>query len=258
MLIKQKISAILITYNEEKNIVAALKSLHFADEIIVVDAFSTDNTVTLISNFSNVQLIQNKFENFAQQRNFALSLAHYNWILFIDADEHLSDKLQTEILETINRPITKSAYYFKRIFMFKSNKLRFSGFQNDKIIRLFQKKHAHYNNAKIVHEKLIVQGQFGLLKNKLKHYSYCNFLDYKLKMEQYGKLKAIEENCKGTNPNFYHFYLRPIYQFTYLYLVRFGIFDGKKGLIICYLQAFSVYKRFQELKKIQNLRFPEL
>ena len=105
---------------------------------------------------------------------------------------------------------------------------------------------------KIVHEKLVVNGTTGKLKNKLIHFSYKDYSSYKQKMVYYGKLKAIEEFNKGTKPSFFHFYIRPLYQFVYQYIIRLGIFDGKKGIIICFLNAYSVYIRFQELKKLRS------
>ncbi|MDX6188199.1 glycosyltransferase family 2 protein [Flavobacterium sp. Fl-318] len=248
---KQLLSALLITYNEESNIKEALLNLSFADEIIVVDSFSTDQTVAIASSFKNVKVFQHVFDNFALQRNYALSLASNQWILFIDADERITPKLQQEINAIINEADSYPAYFMYRNFIFENKKLRFSGWQTDKIIRLFKKENAIYNIEKIVHEKLIVNGKTGKLKHKLIHHSYSNYEDYKQKMIFYGKLKAQEELLKKTNPNFFHFYIRPLYQFLNQYLLRFGFLDGKKGIIICYLNAMSVAIRFQELKKIR-------
>lgn len=249
---KQLLTALVITYNEQQNIKIVLDYLAFADEIIVVDSFSSDQTFEIASDYKNVQVVQRTFDNFASQRNYALSLASNSWILFIDADERLTPELQQEICTVIQQKNSASAYYMRRNFMFQDKKLRFSGWQTDKIIRLFRKENASYNIQKIVHEKLIVNGKIGKLKNRLIHYSYSNYEDYKQKMIFYGQLKAKEELLKNTNPNFFHFYIRPAYQFLNQYLVRFGFLDGKKGIIICYLNALSVSVRFQELKKMRT------
>jgi glycosyltransferase involved in cell wall biosynthesis len=248
---KQLLTALVITYNEEQNIKIVLDDLAFADEIIVVDSFSSDKTFEIASSFKNVKVVQHTFDNFASQRNYALSLASNSWILFIDADERLTPELQQEISFVINQKNSVSAYFIRRNFMFENKKLRFSGWQTDKIIRLFRKENAIYNLKKIVHEKLIVNGKVGKLKNRLIHYSYSNYDDYKQKMVFYGQLKAQEEVLKKTNPNYFHFYIRPVYQFLNQYIVRFGFLDGKKGVIICYLNSLSVAVRFQELKKIK-------
>jgi len=248
---KQFLTALVITYNEEQNIKTVLDHLAFADEIIVVDSFSTDKTFEIASDFKNTKVVQRVFDNFASQRNYALSLASNSWILFVDADERLTEELEKEITFIINQENSADAYFIRRNFMFQNSRLRFSGWQTDKIIRLFKKESAIYNHEKIVHEKLIVNGKIGKLKNKLIHYSYSDFEDYKQKMIFYGKLKAKEEFIKNTKPNIFHFYVRPVYQFLNQYLLRFGILDGKKGIIICYLNALSVAVRFQELKKIR-------
>ncbi|CAM3503017.1 glycosyltransferase family 2 protein [Flavobacterium chungbukense] len=248
---KQLLSALVITHNEERNIQSVLENLSFADEIIVVDSFSSDQTFEIASSFKNVKAIQHTFENFASQRNYAISLATNSWILFIDADERVTPDLKKEIELAINEENQIAAYFMYRTFMFKKERLRFSGWQTDKIIRLFKKENAFYNHEKIVHEKLIINGEAGKLKNKLIHFSYSTFDDYKQKMIFYGKLKAQEELAKNTKPNFFHFYIRPTYQFLHQFLIRLGFLDGRKGFTICYLNALSVSSRFQELKKIR-------
>ena len=246
------LSALIITYNEEHNIGPVIENLDIADEIIIVDSFSTDETTRIATTYNNVTVVQHPFENYATQRNYAISLAQNPWILFLDADERLTEELKKEILKTIQLKDAFSAYYFYRTFMFKNTKLHFSGWQTDKIFRLFKKEKAQYPLQKIVHEKLVVNGTTGKLKNKLIHFSYKDYSSYKQKMVYYGKLKAIEEFNKGTKPSCFHFYIRPLYQFVYQYIIRLGIFDGKKGIIICFLNAYSVYIRFQELKKLRS------
>lgn len=248
---KLPLSALIITYNEESHIEDVIRDLEFTDEIIVVDSFSTDNTVALVNQFENVKLIQHKFVDYTSQRNFAISCAKNPWILFLDADERLTDALKVEVIETIQRKDAKSAYLFYRTFIFEDRKLHFSGWQTDKIFRLFQKDKALYTTERLVHEKLAVNGTIGKLKNKLIHFSYTDYESYKGKMVSYGKFKAKEEFLKGVHPNFYHFYLHPAYTFTYQFVVRLGFLDGKKGVIICYLNALSVVVRYRELKKMR-------
>ncbi len=199
-----------------------------------------------------MKFIEHKFENYTSQRNFAIDQAKNKWILFIYADVRLTPELKLEILETIQNQPAYSAYLVYRTFMFKNKVLRFSGWQTDSIFRLFDKEKARYTNKRLVHEKLDVIGEISFLKNKLIHYSYNDYKVYKGKMESYGKLKAIEAKNKGIKPNAFHFYIKPAYKFLYQYLIRSWILDGKKGITICYLNAFSVYVRFQELKKLNS------
>lgn len=246
----QKISVLIIILNEEKQMGELLAHLEFADEIIVVDSYSNDKTKIISESFVNVKFIENPFENYTAQRNFAIDLAANDWIFFIDADERLTAELEQEIIETVNNTPLFSAYLLRRKFMFKNKLLRFSGWQTDKIFRLFDKRKARYINERLVHEKLAVNGRIGKLKHPLIHFSYSDYQMYKSKMLNYGRLKAIEAKKRGIRPTIFHFYIKPIYKFFNQYIIRLGVLDGKKGIIICYLNALSVYVRYQELKKL--------
>ncbi|MEO6177762.1 MAG: glycosyltransferase family 2 protein [Flavobacterium circumlabens] len=247
---KQKLSVLIITLNEELHIKSLLEDIDFADEIIVVDSFSTDQTVPIIESFTNVRLIRNQFLNYTSQRNFALDQARNSWILFIDADERLTPDLKTEIISTINSNSPASAYLIYRTFMFKNMKLRFSGWQTDKIFRLFNKTKCRYTEDRMVHEKLIVEGEISILKNKLIHFSYSGYEDYKKKMHQYGLLKANEKLKKGQKSSLLLMIFHPVYTFLYQFLIRLGFLDGLKGVTICYLNAYSIFIRYKELQKI--------
>ncbi len=248
---KTKISALLITYNEEENIDEVLTNLSFADEIIVVDSFSTDGTMDIILKHNGVKSVQREFKNYTDQKQFALNQATYNWILFLDADERIPDALKKEIIKVVqNEKEAASAYYFLRIFMFQNKVLRFSGWQTDKNYRLFQKNKVDFAKDRIVHETLIVDGPSKTLKNKLIHYSYADYVSYKSKMVNYGKMKAREEFRKGKRIKWHHFLWRPAYKFINHYLLRLGFLDGKKGIIICYLNALGVWSRCMEMNKL--------
>lgn len=247
-----KISALLITYNESHNIREFLAHLHFVDEIIVVDSFSTDGTAELIKEFPKVTLIQRKFKNYTDQKSFALSQANNDWVLFLDADERLTPKLKKEIINAVSLDNQTAAYYFYRKFMFKDRILHFSGSQNDKNYRLFRKSRVHFNTDRIVHETLVVDGKSKVLKHPLIHYCYRTYEEYKGKMIKYGQMKAVDELKKNYRPNIYHFMIKPAYKFIYNFVIRLGFLDGKKGAIISYLSALGVSERYKELKKLQN------
>ncbi|MEC8832854.1 MAG: glycosyltransferase family 2 protein, partial [Bacteroidota bacterium] len=156
---KQKLSALIITYNEIGFIEKCIDSVSFADEIIVVDSYSTDGTFEYLSNHPKVKVIQNPFENFTAQKSFTLKQASNDWVLFLDADEVVTENLQAEITETINQPDALEAYWFYRKFMFQNEPLNYSGWQTDKNHRLFRKSKAHFTDRKIVHETLVVDGK---------------------------------------------------------------------------------------------------
>lgn len=252
MSLNPKISALIITYNEIGYIERCLESIAFADEIIVVDSFSTDGTYELLMSHAKVQLMQHHFENYTLQKTFALQQASNDWILFIDADEVVTEPLKKEILHTVNLPTTHAAFWFYRQFMFQNEKLRFSGWQTDKNHRLFIKSKVQFAENKLVHETLEVNGSSGALKAKLLHYCYKNYDDYKAKMLSYGRLKAKEAFIRGEKSNFLALVLKPTWKFVYHYLLRLGILDGKKGIVICYLNAISDFEKYRELKRLEK------
>lgn len=251
---RNKLTALLITYNEINNIEAVLENISFADEIIVVDSHSTDGTIDVIKKYPRVKLIQRPFKNYTDQKSFAMDQATNDWILFMDADERLTDPLKNEILITVNSDSKEPvAYMFLRTFMFKDKVLRFSGWQSDKNYRLFRKSKVKFDIERIVHETLLIDGKSSVLKNRLIHYSYSSYEDYKGKMVKYGQMKAIEEYKKNKKPYFYHFVFRPLYKFLNHYVLRLGFLDGRKGITICYLNALGVYSRYKELKRLRSL-----
>lgn len=246
------ISGLIITHNEEKNMQEVLECFDFCDEIIVVDSFSTDKTVEIAESFPNVKVIQNTFEDFTKQRNLALDAAKNDWVLFLDGDERITPKLREEIIEELNKPEQKDAYYFYRKFFFADKPIHFSGTQSDKNFRLFRKSKARYTAGKKVHETLEVNGTIGILKNKLLHYSVSDYESYRKKMIHYGILKGKELAAKGKKFNILIQYFKTAFRFFKAYVIRLGILDGKEGYQLSYLQSLSVFETYESLKKEQN------
>jgi len=236
------ISALAITYNEEEHIERFIKSLSFADEIIIVDSHSTDTTVKLAEQH-NANVYKRVFDNFSAQKNFALEQASHDWIVFFDLDEIISEELATEIQSKILNSTDISSFKVKRNFYFMGKHINYSGFQNDAVVRVFKKSKCSYGNN-LVHETLEVNGKTETLKNKSNHYSYRTFDDYNEKMTRYSKLQAEMLYQKNIRPKFYHFMLRPLWRFFHQYLIKLGVLDGKEGCILAYLSAFAVFKRY--------------
>ena len=249
---ENKITALIITFNEIGYIENCLKSVEFADEIVVVDSYSTDGTYEYLESLPHVKVVQHPFANFTLQKSFALQQASNDWILFLDADEIVSDVLRKEILDTVKNDPPHAAYWFYRQFMFQDQPLQFSGWQTDKNYRLFRKSKAKFSDKKIVHETLEVDGTSGILKEKLIHYCYKNYEDYKGKMLKYGRLKAKEDFYKENSFNYFFYIFKPAWKFFNHYILRLGILDGRKGWIICYLNALGVYERYRELKQLET------
>lgn len=240
-----KISAVIITLNEQKALPAFLESLWFAHEIIVLDSYSTDNTVAVAKENKKVKVFERTFDDFSSQKNAAISKASHDWIVFFDPDEKITKQLSQEIINTLKDP-KAIAYYVKREFYFMGKKIKFSGLQNDHVIRLFNKNYCSYNQN-LVHEVMQANGGTATLKNKLPHYSYSSFDNYTAKMHHYSALKAKMLYNKAVQPKLYHFFFRPWWRFANQYFFKLGILDGKRGFILAYVSAFSVFKRYVNL-----------
>ncbi|WP_430905867.1 glycosyltransferase family 2 protein [Maribacter sp. 2-571] len=249
---KEKISALIISYNEIGYIEKCVESVSFADEIVVVDSYSTDGTYEYLKAHPKVRVIQHPFSNFTLQKSFALKQATNDWILFLDADEIVTEGLKTEIQQTVASDTDVVAYWFYRKFMFQNSPLHFSGWQTDKNYRLFRKSKAKFSDKKIVHETLDVDGKSGVFTEKLMHYCYKDYEDYKGKMLRYGRLKAKESFYREKQFNYASLVAKPLWKFFNHFIIRLGFLDGKKGVIISYLNALSDLERYRELKKLEK------
>jgi glycosyltransferase involved in cell wall biosynthesis len=249
-----KLSAAVITYNEAPNIDALIENLAFADEIIVIDSFSTDDTLQKLKNFKHVKTYQNTFKNFPNQKNFALSKTSHDWVLFLDADERLTNDLRNEILREISKPNNPIVAYYSLFQYFFGNKpIRFSGFQSAKSFRLFKKSVCKYDESRPVHERLIVNGKTDVLSNKILHYSFRNYDHYKDKMTQYAILKANKLHKQGKTVNPLTKNIKIFYRFFNHYIMRLGILDGEVGYQISKLNAYEVKKRYEELEHLNKI-----
>ena len=240
-----KISAIIPTLNEEIHIADAIKSVSFADEIIVIDSFSTDKTLEIAEKL-NVKIIKRKFDDFSSQKNYAIDQATHSWVYILDADERVTLALEKEILEAVKNPKDFVAFYVGRSFYFAGKKIKYSGWKRDKVIRLFLKEFCRYNGS-LVHEVIEAKGQIGFLKNKIDHFSYRSFDHYISKINQYSWLQAEDLHRKGKNVNAYHILVKPPVRFFIHYIVRLGFLDGFAGFMIAKTQAFAVLSRYLKL-----------
>ena len=240
-----KITAIIPTLNEEIHIEAAIKSVGFADEIIVIDSFSTDKTIELAEKHK-VKIIKRKFDDFSSQKNFAIQKAKHEWIYILDADERVTPEVEKEILEAVQNPKGCVGFYVRRTFYFCGKNINYGGCQRDKVVRLFLKKYCTYEG--VVHETIKANGKLGFFKNKIEHYSYKNYDHYISKMNHYGDLRANEYFKKGKQINyFFHLLIKPKARFFIHYVIRLGFLDGFQGFIFAKAQAYGVYVRYIKL-----------
>lgn len=251
MELKEKISGLIITFNEEKNIQEILDDFSICDEIIVVDSFSSDQTVAIAEQNPKVKIIQHVFEDFTKQRNVALDAAANDWVIFLDGDERITPELRQEMILELDKADKKDAYYFYRKFYFAGKPINFSGTQTDKNFRLFRKSKCRYVADKKVHETLAVNGSIGVFNNKLLHFSVSDYDSYKNKMIHYGELKGQELFNKGKKFSVFTQYLKSAFKFFKTYFLRLGFLDGKEGLQLSVLQTLSVFETYESLKKEQ-------
>ena len=239
-----KISAIIPTLNEEIHIAEAIKSVSFADEIIVIDSFSEDKTIEIAEKL-NVKIIKRKFDDFSSQKNFAIKQATHNWIYILDADERVTKEVKKEIVSAVKDPKGFVGFYLRRTFYFSGKKVNYSGFQRDKVIRLFLKEHCKYSG--LVHEKIISNGKIGFFKNKIDHFSYRNYDHYISKLNHYATIRAEELHDNGEKVNIYHVMIKPGARFFIHYFIRLGFLDGFTGFLVAKTQAYGVLTRYIKL-----------
>jgi len=244
-----KITAIIPTLNEEERIQNSLKSAEFADEVIVIDSYSTDRTVDIVKQ-SDAILLQRKFDDFSSQKNFAIDKASNDWIVWIDADEVLTTELQEEIRKAIRNAGDIVGFYIYRIFFFKGKRMRYTGMQNDKLIRVFNRKYCRYKGK--IHEKIHTEGKLGFLKHKILHYSYIGFDRYIVKLHQHATLKAEELYEQGILITPFHIVIKPIARFVKHYIVKLGFLDGFYGFIISFALSYGVLVRYIKLWSLRR------
>ncbi len=248
----EKITAIIPTGNEESNIVAAIESVSFADEIIVVDSFSKDKTIQLATPIVDV-ILQREYENSASQKNWAIPQAKHKWILLLDADERVTPELQEEVIEIINSNPKTSGFWIKRQNYFMRKKVRFSGWRGDKVIRLFKRDECRYEE-KNVHAEIISDGEIGILKNNLIHNTFITKKIYLQKLKRYAKWQAKDYDNRTQKITIYHTMIKPLFRFLKHYIIQLGILDGYVGFIISLYQAKAVKMRYYYLQKYRNER----
>jgi glycosyltransferase involved in cell wall biosynthesis len=239
------LSVVLITKNEELNIREALQSVAWADEIIVLDSGSTDQTVSL-AKASGARVYEEAFTDFSTQKNKVISYASCDWILLIDADERVPAPLAAEIQACV-RQNKQTVYAIARDTFFFGRRLRFSGTRNDAPLRLFPRGKAHYFQS--VHEQIQTALPVEKLKNTMPHYSTRDREHYQRKLDCYLPLEIKVMLEKGRTIRFWDAWLRPVIKFMQLYFLQAGILDGKAGFQYAYLSAYYVFLKYSQTSR---------
>ncbi len=250
--IKTRISAVIITFNEEKNIRRCLESIQdIVDEVIVVDSFSTDKTQEICEEF-NVKFVQYKWQGYSKTKNYANELASNEFILSIDADEALSEELQKSILrlkagEELSRNIV---YSLNRLTNYCGKWIYHCGWYPDKKIRIFNKSNASWKGE--LHEELVfVDGNTKIqhLEGNLLHFSYNSISQHILQVDKFTEIGAKEAHNKGKRTSILGIILRPIWKFLRDYIIKLGFLDGYYGFVICAISAFATFVKYIKLKQ---------
>lgn len=248
--IKAPISAVIITKNEEDRIARAVQSVGFCNEIIIVDSNSTDKTCKIATDLG-AKVVQQPFLGYGAQKNAGFELANELWILSIDADEEVSKALATEITKTISSVNQPSAYSIPRKNYFLGQPLKYGREGKDRLVRLFQKGKASYDNA-LVHERMDVAGQIKKLNSPLYHYTYRDLDHAKEKMNKYATLGAKALQNKGKSRSLLAIImLHPIY-FLKHYLVYGNILNGKIGWTWSKLMASYHTLKYKKLRVLNK------
>ncbi len=244
------LSVAIITHNEEDNIRGALESVKWADEIVVVDSFSTDRTAEICREYTD-KVFSFEWSGFSEQKNRAVSLTTNPWVLVLDADERVTRELKDEILDVIKDKSSMDGYYLPRKNYFARRWIKHGGWWPDYTLRLFRREKGLFE-AREVHESIKVLGSTGYLKNPIEHYTYKGIDDYLKRMQTYSTLAAKELLKKGRRANIFDIIFRPPATFFRMFFLQLGMLDDIYGIILAYLYSVYTYKKYWKLREMRK------
>lgn len=240
------LTVLIPTFNEAENLEKLLPLVQWADEILVADSFSTDNTVA-IAQKHGARVIQREYGYSSSQKNWAIPQARNAWVLIVDADERPTPALIDEIKKIIETPVGETvAYWIGRENYFLNQHIRHSGWRGDKVIRLIRRDKCLYED-KHVHAEIVAQGGVGQLQHKLQHFTYRSLQHFLAKMERYADWSALDHSKRTHRIGFFHLYLKPAFRFFKHYVFQLGFLDGRAGLIVSVVMAWGVFLRYAKL-----------
>jgi glycosyltransferase involved in cell wall biosynthesis len=241
-----KISATIITFNEERNIARALESLRCADEILVVDAGSNDRTVELAGKLG-ARVIESPWPGYAKQKNLAAERAGHDWILSIDADESLSEALEAEIWRLKKTGPQFDAYTMPRLARYLGRWIRHSGWYPDRKVRLYHRAKACWVGD-YVHESVKVNGSVGHLEGNLLHFTCDSLSEHIRTMDRYTTLAAEQLVASGRTVSWGRLLFEPPWTFFHTYVLKAGFLDGVEGLAIANMAALYNFLKYAKAR----------
>jgi glycosyltransferase involved in cell wall biosynthesis len=239
------LSVTVITKNEAENIEACLRSVPFADQVLVLDSGSTDNTVQIAQALGAEVSVSLDWQGFGVQKNRALALANSDWVLSLDADERLSPELQEEIRTVLEAPAF-DAYSFPRLSSYCGQYMHHSGWYPDRVTRLFRRQSAQFSDD-LVHEKIVTSSTVGELESNLLHESYRSFEAVLDKANRYSSAGAQSLLKKGRKASLRTALGHGLWAFFRTYFLRLGFLDGRMGFVLAISIAESTYYRYLKL-----------
>lgn len=245
-----KLTVIILTYNEERHIKDCIASAGLADEILIIDSGSSDNTVQIAREAGARVITHPMNEGFAAQRNFALEQAANEWVMFLDADERITTSLAEGIKAVLTEGPKISAFRIPRRNHFLGKWIKHCGWYPDYSLRLMRKGEAYYTG--LVHEHLVVDGETSVLNEPFIHYTYSSVEQYLSKLNKYTSLAAQEMKARDKIASILDIAFRPAFTFLKMFFLRKGIFDGIEGLVICLLSSFYVLVKYTKLYYLKD------
>lgn len=244
-----KLSVAMITLNEEKILEKTLKSLrNIADEIVIVDNGSIDNTKNIAERYG-AKFFQEEWKGYGPQRNSSIEKCSHEWILNIDADEEISPKLAEKIKKIKENETEKKVFEINFSSVCFNKKLKYGGWSNQYHIRLFRKEAGCFNYNE-VHEGFETKEKIYRLKEEIYHHSYVSLEDYFSKFNKYTTLGALEYYQRGKKPSNFQIIFNPIFKFFRMYIIRLGFLDGIEGLMIATASAMYSMVKYFKLREI--------
>lgn len=241
-----KISATIITFNEERNVARVIESLRCCDEILVLDSGSNDRTVEIAKKLG-ARVVEASWHGYAVQKNIAAELAAHDWILALDADESLSEALEAEIWQIKKAGPKYDGFTVPRLAQYLGRWILHSGWHPDRKVRLFNKHKAKWVGD-FVHESVTVSGSVGHLNSNLLHFTCSSLSEHLRTMDSYTTLAAQEIAAREQNVGFAKLLFDPPWTFFRTYVVKAGFLDGVEGLAIAYMAALYNFVKYSKAR----------
>ena len=244
-----KLSAAIMTFNEERNLERTLKALaDICDEIVIVDSGSTDKTKEIAEKYE-ARFIYQPWLGYGKQRNAAIDNCSGKWILAVDADEELSPELKQKITEIINGNEDKKVYEINRLSVCFGKKIKHGGWGTSYAVRLFLKTAGRFNDN-TVHESFVTQEEIFKIKENIYHHSYLTLEDYFSKFNRYTTEGALEYYKKGKKASIGQVVFNPMYKFIRMYIIRLGFLDGIEGFLLASTSSMYSMVKYFKLREI--------